>query len=154
MMNHDNLLLDNQLCFALYSATNAVVRTYQKKLADLNLTYPQYLVMLALWDLEQAPVREVADRLNIDSGTLTPILKRMETAGLVVRERDKADERRVLIRMTPVALRMREKLAPLQAEVACGTGLSRREFTTLRDTLHRLARSISTRQSRRGSNAA
>lgn len=142
-MKHENLLLDNQLCFALYSATNAITRAYRTQLAKFNLTYPQYLVMLALWDLKECPIVDLSKRLNIDSGTLTPLLKRMEVAGLIARKRDEVDERRMLVKLTPSAVRMREKLAPVQSNVACSTGLSNNEFTFLRDSLHRLAGQIS-----------
>ena len=93
-------LLDNQLCFALYSASLAMTKLYKPMLDPLGLTYPQYLAMLALWERDGLMVSELGERLYLDSGTLTPLLKRLESAGLVGRIRDTADERRVHITLT------------------------------------------------------
>src|ERR1700758_4597195 len=95
------LRLDNQICFAVYSAAHAVNRVYKPLLDRLGLTYPQYLVMLALWESDGVPVKEIGERLFLDSGTLTPLLKRLEAAGLLKRNRSSADERQVLIALTP-----------------------------------------------------
>lgn len=100
-LSEQALLLDNQLCFALYSASLAMTKLYKPLLDDLGLTYPQYLVLLVLWEQDGVTVSELGERLFLDSGTLTPLLKRMEAAGLLTRLRDAADERRVLIRLTP-----------------------------------------------------
>lgn len=94
------LRLDNQLCFALYSASLAMTKIYKPLLDELGLTYPQYLVLLVLWEQDGVTVSELGERLSLDSGTLTPLLKRLEAAGLVSRLRDAVDERRVLIRLT------------------------------------------------------
>jgi MarR family transcriptional regulator, organic hydroperoxide resistance regulator len=99
-MDPDPLLLDRQVCFPLYAATNLLGRLYRPVLEELGLTYPQYLVMLVLWEHEPQTVGALGERLYLDSGTLTPLLKRMEAAALVVRQRDKQDERRVLITLT------------------------------------------------------
>jgi len=99
-LSEQALLLDNQLCFALYSASLAMTKLYKPLLEDLGLTYPQYLALLVLWERDGVTVSELGERLSLDSGTLTPLLKRMEGAGLVTRLRDAADERRVLIRLT------------------------------------------------------
>ncbi|QEA13512.1 MarR family winged helix-turn-helix transcriptional regulator [Comamonas flocculans] len=95
------LQLDNQLCFALYSTSLAVTRLYKPLLDALGLTYPQYLVMLVLWEQDARAVSELGERLFLDSGTLTPLLKRLEAAGLVARQRDARDERRVRVSLTP-----------------------------------------------------
>src|SRR6201985_60348 len=94
------LALDKQLCFALYSASLAMTKVYKPLLAPLGLTYPQYLVMLALWEEDAQTVSQLGDKLALDSGTLTPLLKRLEAQGQVGRERDAADERRVIVRLT------------------------------------------------------
>ncbi|MBQ0919181.1 MarR family transcriptional regulator [Hydrogenophaga aromaticivorans] len=99
-LSEQALLLDNQLCFALYSASLAMTKLYKPLLDELGLTYPQYLALLVLWEQDGVAVSELGERLYLDSGTLTPLLKRMETAGLVTRLRDATDERRVLIRLT------------------------------------------------------
>ena len=98
----DQLLrLDNQICFAVYSAAHAFNRVYKPLLDRLGLTYPQYLVMLSLWERDGVPLKDIGERLFLDSGTLTPLLKRLETAGLVKRTRSTEDERQVLIALTP-----------------------------------------------------
>ena len=94
------LALDNQLCFALYSSSLAMTKLYKPLLGTLGLTYPQYLVMLSLWERDGVTVSELGERLFLDSGTLTPLLKRLESAGLLTRQRDSADERRVVIRLS------------------------------------------------------
>ncbi len=136
------LLLDNQLCFALYSASLAMTRLYQPLLAALGLTYPQYLALLVLWERDGITVSDLGDRLSLDSGTLTPLLKRLAAAGLVSRQRDSADERRVLLHLTSEghALRDRARHVPgcvLQAtacEVANAVALTR-QLQTLRGQL-------------------
>lgn len=100
------LTLDHQLCFALYAASNAMTRLYRDRLEPLGLTYPQYLAMLVLWEQDGAAalnVKTLGERLHLDSGTLTPMLKRMEQAGLVSRTRNAADERQVAVALTPAA---------------------------------------------------
>lgn len=103
------LLLERQLCFRLYLASNLVTRLYRSHLDAMGLTYPQYLVMLLLWESEPQSVSQLGDRLYLDSGTLTPLLKRLEGAGLVVRRRDTVDERRVLIALTQAGRALRAR---------------------------------------------
>ena len=105
----DMLLLDNQLCFALYSASLAMTKLYKPLLDALGLTYPQYLTMLVLWEKDGLMVSELGDRLFLDSGTLTPLLKRLEAAGLVARIRDALDERRVMIRLTAQGRKLKQQ---------------------------------------------
>lgn len=113
-MAHSNstdasLLLDNQLCFALYSASLAMTKLYKPLLEELGLTYPQYLVMLVLWERDGVTVSELGQRLYLDSGTLTPLLKRLEGVDLVARIRDVADERRVHISLTAAGRKLKAK---------------------------------------------
>jgi len=103
------LQLDNQICFAVYSTAHAFNRVYKPLLDRLGLTYPQYLVMLVLWERDDVPLKDIGERLFLDSGTLTPLLKRMETADLIKRTRNTADERQVLIALTPKGLALKEK---------------------------------------------
>lgn len=105
------LLLDNQLCFALYSASLAMTRLYKPLLDDLGLTYPQYLALLALWERDGLMVSELGERLSLDSGTLTPLLKRLESTGLVTRMRAVDDERRVHIHLTAAGRRLKSRAA-------------------------------------------
>ena len=105
----DSLALDSQLCFKLYAASRAVIRGYKPMLDQLRLTYPQYLVMLVLWEQDGPTVSELGDRLSLDSGTLTPLLKRMEAAGWLTRERSAEDERRVLVWLTPAGQDLKQQ---------------------------------------------
>src|SRR5215211_2557757 len=109
------LLLDNQLCFALYSASLAMTKLYKPLLDELRLTYPQYLVMLVLWEGDGLMVSELGQRLSLDSGTLTPLLKRLESAGLVARIRDVQDERRVHITLTAAGRKLKARAQKVPA---------------------------------------
>ena len=131
--------LDQQLCFALYRATNAITHTYRAPLAALGLTYPQYLVMLVLWEDGEQTVGGLAQRLALDASTLTPLLRRMETAGLVQRQRDPANQRSVRVRLTEAGQALEAPTAAIQQRVACATRLDGPTFEQLRLQLHRLA---------------
>lgn len=109
------LRLDNQVCFALYSASHAMSKAYKPHLDALGLTYPQYVAMLVLWERDGLTVSEIGERLYLDSGTLTPLLKRLEAAGYISRLRDAADERRVLIQLTAAGRKLKAKAAPIPA---------------------------------------
>ncbi len=113
------LLLDNQLCFAMYSASLAMTKAYKKILAPLEITYPQYLVMMVLWEQDQVIVSELGARLFLDSGTLTPLLKRMEAMGLLRRARDAGDERRVVVSLTDAGRALREKARAVPLQMGC-----------------------------------
>lgn len=132
------LLLDNQLCFALYSASLAMTKLYKPLLDELGLTYPQYLVMLALWEQEGLMVSELGERLSLDSGTLTPLLKRLEAAGLVSRVRDVRDERRVHITLTAAGRRLRNRAQRIPSCVVAATQCSLPEIVRLTRELREL----------------
>ncbi|MED5611238.1 MarR family transcriptional regulator [Pseudomonas sp. JH-2] len=122
------LLLDNQLCFRLYAASRAIIRGYRPMLDALGLTYPQYLVMLVLWEWQDRPpaqptVKALGERLLLDSGTLTPLLKRLEQLGLVQRRRARQDEREVHLGLSGEGIALREKVAPLREALLCASGL-------------------------------
>jgi DNA-binding MarR family transcriptional regulator len=140
----DDLVLRRQVCFALYAASRAVTDVYRPILDGLGLTYPQYLVLLVLWERGEQPcsVRELGTALRLDSGTLSPLLKRLEAAGLLVRRRDAADERRVEIRLTDAGRALRERAGPVPEQVARATGLTLDELVALRDTLTRITETI------------
>ncbi|MDY4041781.1 MAG: MarR family winged helix-turn-helix transcriptional regulator [Collinsella sp.] len=112
---HPELLLDNQLCFPLYAASRAITRRYTPLLRELDLTYTQYITMMALWERDGVTVNELGGRLYLDSGTLTPLLKKLEGRGLIIRARDEADERRVIVSLTDEGrdLRLRAASVPL-----------------------------------------
>ena len=131
--------LDDQLCFALYAATNAITRSYRGLLGEVGLTYPQYLVMLTLLEAGSLTSGELARALKLDAGTLTPMLKRLAAAGLIVRERRANDERVIDNRLSESGLGLQEDLGRTQREVQCRTGLDDAALASLRDTLHELA---------------
>ena len=132
------LALDMQLCFALYSASLAMTKLYKPLLAPLGLTYPQYLVMLVLWEEDGQPVSAIGERLTLDSGTLTPLLKRLEAAGLVQRLRDAGDERRVLIQLTAEGRAMKAQAQRVPKEVLCATDCQLDEISQLTQRLRAL----------------
>lgn len=125
------LRLDNQLCFALYSASLAMSKMYKPQLEALGLTYPQYLVMLVLWEQDGLTVSEIGERLYLDSGTLTPLLKRLEAAGYLSRLRDVNDERRVLIRLSAAGRRLKAGALPIPACMLEATQCSLPELNQL-----------------------
>ena len=132
------LALDHQLCFAVYSASLAMTKLYKPLLAPLGLTYPQYLVMLVLWEGDGITVSQVGERLSLDSGTLTPLLKRLEAAGLLQRQRDTADERRVLLQLTAAGRRLKARAVSVPPTVARATGCEIDELTSLMAQLNTL----------------
>lgn len=126
------LALDNQLCFAVYAASHAFSRTYRPLLERLGLTYPQYLVMLVLWERDGLTVKAIGERLGLDSGTLTPLLKRLAAAGLVTRSRDAEDERQVRIALSEAGRALRAEAAGLPPVIAGRLGLDVAELKRLR----------------------
>lgn len=142
MSQFENLKLDRQLCFALYSATNNITRMYRGLLDNYDLTYPQYLVLLVLWEKDGIAIKEVMKRLNLDSGTLSPIIKRLQNAGLVEKQRTDKDERIVRLLLTDKAKNLEPMIADVQHQVACQTELSSEEFFELLDRLNKLAASL------------
>jgi MarR family transcriptional regulator, organic hydroperoxide resistance regulator len=138
MASHPQLELDLQLCFPLYAASRALTRAYAPLLEPFGLTYPQYLTMLALWSHGAQTVGELGDRLRLDSGTLTPLLKRLEAQGLVTRRRDPDDERRVVVSTTRSGERLQDRLAHVPGALAERTGLTLQDGVALRRLLDKL----------------
>lgn len=132
------LALDRQLCFAVYSTSLALTKLYKPLLAPLKLTYPQYLAMLVLWQDDGLTVTEVGERLALDSGTLTPLLKRLEAAGLVQRLRDAADERRVRLQLTPAGRALKQRALQVPQAIAAATGCGLDEIAELTTRLQAL----------------
>lgn len=130
-----SLLLSEQLCFALYSTTLGMNKVYRKLLRELGVTYPQYLVMLVLWEKDALTVSEIGERLFLDSATLTPLLKRMETQGLLERIRAKADERQVIVSLTQQGRELQQRAKAVPNGVFCATECSPDELTSIRDHL-------------------
>ncbi|HKU10113.1 MAG TPA: MarR family transcriptional regulator [Sinomonas sp.] len=130
------LELDDQLCFPLYAASRAVTRAYSQLLSDAGLTYPQYLVLLALWSsTSPLSVGELGERLHLDSGTLTPLLKRLEAAGHVSRRRDAADERRVLVGLTDSGEALRDEAQSIPTKVGAMVGIDAKQAELLKGLL-------------------
>lgn len=134
--------LDDQLCFALYAASKAVSGAYRSLLKELGLTYPQYLAMLALWERDGQTVAEIGNALGLDSGTLSPLLQRIERNGLIRRERSATDERVVRVFVTDDGFEMEARVTPVRVAVESATGLDDAEFAELRKRLHQLSATI------------
>ena len=139
----DSLKLDSQLCFKLYAASRAVIRGYKPMLDQLGLTYPQYLAMLVLWEWqqsspEQPTVKALGERLALDSGTLTPLLKRLEQLQLVQRQRSARDEREVHLSLTPQGQALRDQVGPLKVRLLCDSGVDLDRLNELRNGLDQL----------------
>ncbi len=132
------LALDRQFCFALYSASHAMTKTYKPMLDQIGLTYPQYLVMLVLWEQDAILVKDIGARLFLDSGTLTPLLKRLEGNGLVSRKRNHLDERQVLVELTAQGRALREQAAAIPEQVLCASGQALAALGSMRDELARV----------------
>ena len=132
------LLLDKQLCFALYSSSLAMTKLYKPLLAELALTYPQYLVMLALWERDEVTVSELGERLYLDSGTLTPLLKRLEAASLLTRQRDSADERCVYLKLTATGRKLKARAATIPPCILEASKRSLQEISALTKQIKQL----------------
>jgi DNA-binding MarR family transcriptional regulator len=139
----DWLRLDHQLCFALYASSLAMTKLYKPLLDPLGLTYPQYLVMLVLWQADGLTVSQIGERLALDSGTLTPLLKRLEGAGLVQRLRDTTDERRVLLQLTPVGRALKARAVRVPQTIAAASGCEMNELSSLTARLQALRQQLS-----------
>ncbi|MEV4051482.1 MarR family transcriptional regulator [Amycolatopsis sp. NPDC049688] len=137
-----SLRLDDQLCFGLYAASRAVTSLYRVVLEDLDLTYPQYLVMLALWEQDHRLVKELGTELNLDSGTLSPLLKRLQTAGLVVRNRQADDERSVRVSLSDAGKALREKAKGIPDVIGTAMSLDDAGVARMRAELNRLTESV------------
>ncbi|MDJ0386272.1 MarR family transcriptional regulator [Streptomyces sp. G-G2] len=142
LRDQDFLRLDGQICFALNAAGRAFGGLYRVVLKDLGLTYPQYLVMLVLWEHGELPVKEIGRYLRLDSGTLSPLLKRLEASGLVRRERSTEDERSVRAHLTADGLALRERAVEVPRRIAAATGFDLGEIRDLHERLNRLTAAL------------
>ncbi len=130
--------IDDMLCFALYAASRAAMDVYRPLLDELGLTYPQYLVMIVLWDREICSVKEIGRTLHLDSGTLSPLLKRLESTGFIKRQRRTQDERVVDISLTQAGRALHERAADVPMKVSCRYGIEFEEYVTLLEQLKKL----------------
>ena len=143
MSEYDKLKLDNQLCFSLYALSREVIKMYQPVLSKYNLTYTQYVTMLAMWELEKAPFKEVAKKLYLDSGTLTPVLKKLESMGLVNKYRDKNDDRMVIVELTQKAIDLKDDIKKVPDEMYCKiNGLEVDELIDLKKSLYKMLKQL------------
>ncbi len=142
-MNPRELLkIENQFCFAAYAVSRAVMQAYEPLLADLDLTYPQYLAMLVLWERDDITLKDLGDKLRLDSGTLTPLLKRLEGKGLLTRSRSKTDERALEIVLTAAGKRLRQKALKVPENLVCRLNTPLVRVIKLRDDLNELLRAM------------
>lgn len=138
MSDASTVRIDDQLCFALYAASNAVIRVYRPLLREIGLTYPQYLTLMALWQQDGLSVNQIADRLQLPANALTPLLARLEHLGYLSRSRDDADGRLVRALLTPLGTDLERDAAAVQLQVVCRTGLDEVSLVALRTRLHDL----------------
>lgn len=144
-MEFEQLKLENQVCFPIYAASRLITRAYQPLLENMGLTYPQYLVLMVLWETDCISVNVITDKLILNTNTITPLLKRMETQDLIKRERSGNDERRVIISLTPKGKELKAKAGSVPAELVkkLDVGdLDLQEIIDLRDKLNRLIQAI------------
>jgi len=145
-MKYELLKLDNQLCFPVYAASRLIIREYQPYLDKLGITYPQYLVLLILWEKDNVPIKEITGRLLLNTNTVTPLLKRMEKLGIIKRKRTVRDERKVLLRLTNKGEHLKKKAASIPEKVSSGllTGsLKRKDLELLKGMLEKVIETLS-----------
>jgi Transcriptional regulators len=142
-MNYDSLKLENQLCFPLYACSKEIIKKYKPYLDPLGLTYTQYITLMVLWEENNITVKTLGERLYLDSGTLTPLLKKMESQGLVTRERSPKDERNVYIGLTERGLALRDEAVAVPRQIGSCISLSPEEAVSLRNTLNKILRQLS-----------
>ncbi|MCM3627920.1 MarR family transcriptional regulator [Paenibacillus glycanilyticus] len=142
-MNSEELMkLDNQLCFAFYACSREITKLYRPLLAELGLTYTQYITLLSLWEQDNVSVKELGAKLLLDSGTLTPLLKKLESMGLLTRARDKSDERHLVVRLTEQGQQLREKASCVPLRLFEGTAVEPEELFALRKQVQSLMSKI------------
>ncbi|KFZ37458.1 MarR family transcriptional regulator [Shewanella mangrovi] len=137
------LCIDNQVCFSLYSAANAIVRAYRPLLEALDLTYPQYLAMMVLWQNDGASVKYLGEKLHLDSGTLTPLLKRLESKGLLRRGRSEQDERVRVIELTDAGVALKQRAVEVPEQMYCLLGLEVQQLTELKQLCDQVTQKLS-----------
>jgi len=142
MKNCECIKLENQICFSLYAASREVIKLYKSILDKHNLTYTQYLAMLVLWEEEKMTVKDIGKRLHLDSGTLTPLLKKLESMGLITRHRDVNDDRVVIIELTDTGLKLKSEILDVPGEVFCKLNISNDEAKELKRNLDNLLQSL------------
>lgn len=148
-MHENPLYLDNQLCFSIYACSKEVTRFYRPYLEKMGITYPQYITLLVLWEQDGLTVKEIGERLFLDSGTLTPMLKRMEGLQLITRVRSKEDERKVYIELTKQGCTLKEKACSLPQTMASHLGITTENYKALLIQLNKLTETMKTLNDRK-----
>ncbi len=144
MCPNEDQLLDNQLCFALYAASKAMTQAYRGYLDPLGITYPQYLVFMVLWEQDGIPLKRLGERLYLDSGTLTPLVKRLEKEGFLTRDRAKEDEREIRVRLTAKGRKLQQKAAAIPGAMGCAADVDVKDAVRMRDELKWLLQKLQT----------
>jgi DNA-binding MarR family transcriptional regulator len=148
-MAYDQLRLENQICFPLYAASRLVIQEYQPYLDKLGITYPQYLVLMVLWEIDNIPVSEITRRLILNTNTITPVLKRMEAQGIITRQRSQDDERKVIVTLTPKGKELQIEAASIPDKLVAGLlsdNANPEELQILKDQLYRIIQYLSSKQ--------
>ena len=142
MDKYESIKLDNQVCFSLYASSREIIKLYKPFLDKFNLTYTQYVAMLVLWEDEKSTVKDIGKRLHLDSGTLTPLLKKIESMGLVKRYRDVNDDRVVIVELTEQGRLLKDKVTDVPREMACKINMSKEDLIELKRKLDNLLKLI------------
>lgn len=142
MNKYDSIKLENQLCFPLYAASREIIKLYKPILDKYNLTYTQYIAMLVLWEDEKLTVKQIGQKLHLDSGTLTPVLKKLEAMDLIVKYRDKDDDRVVIAELTQKAKDMKEEITDVPNQLMCKVNLNKDEYLNLKIILEDLLKKL------------
>jgi DNA-binding MarR family transcriptional regulator len=148
-MAYEQLRLENQLCFPLYAASRLVIQVYQPHLDKLGITYPQYLVLMVLWETDSIPVSEITRRLILNTNTITPVLKRMEAQGIITRQRSEEDERKVIVTLTTKGKELQIEAASIPEKLVAGlvsSNVKMEELQTLKDQLYVIIHYLSNKQ--------
>ena len=142
MNKYDSIKLDNQVCFSLYATSREIIKLYKPFLDKFNLTYTQYIAMLVLWEDEKSTVKDIGKRLHLDSGTLTPLLKKIESMGLVIRHRDVNDDRVVIVELTEKGRLLKDDITEVPNEMACKINMPKEELVQLKKQLDVMLNSL------------
>lgn len=143
MDKFENLKLNNQVCFPLYAASREVIKLYKPFLDKYNLTYTQYITMLVLWEGEKITIKELCKKLYLDSGTITPVIKKLESMGLIIKYRDKSDERIVIVELTAKGRELKEEVVKVPEQISCKINGNVEDLLTLKNLLEKVLNSIS-----------
>lgn len=143
MKKYDDLKLENQLCFPLYALSREIIKLYKPYLDKFNLTYTQYVTMMVLWEEEKIIFKDLGKKLHLDSGTLTPVLKKLESMELITKYRTKEDDRVVMVELTEKGKNLKDEVSDIPGKMACESGMSEEEVTQLKYYLDKMLKKFS-----------